>query len=126
MSLLRVLTTVCSAVAVFWFAPDVSAVAVPGKKAARAGGKNGGGTNPALRSLRKFDSNQDGQLDSTEKDALRSAFKSGDAALKTFDTNGDGDLDENEVAALTLKSTGKDGKPKKQKSGKNPAASKQS
>jgi hypothetical protein len=86
---------------------------------AKKGGKKGTETSQASRgALLRFDENKDGDLDSTEKEALRSAFKSGNQDLKGFDTNGDGDLDENEMAAVSLKPAGKDGKKKKKKKNK--------
>jgi hypothetical protein len=122
MRFLRGLFLVCSFAAVFCTGPDAWAVAKKEKKAGKAGQKNAEAPNPALRSLRKFDANKDGELDSTEKEALRAAFKSGDADLKTLDTNGDGELDENEMAALSVKPMRKDGKPAKGKGVKKPAA----
>lgn len=85
------------------------------KKTAR--GKNEGARTDrsAVQAVKAFDKDRDGQLDGEEKEALRSAFKSGDKNLSSLDTNRDGDLDENEMAAVSIQKSAK-GKKKKKKS----------
>ena len=71
-----------------------------------------GGFNPADM-LKQFDKDGDGQLDDTEREAMRAAMTarfgaggpggarlSREEALKRFDKNGDGELDETERAAM--------------------------
>ena len=48
----------------------------------------------------RFDTNGNGVLDDSEKDAIRKAFAAGDPDLKKYDANNDGKLDDNEIAAI--------------------------
>ena len=48
----------------------------------------------------EFDKNHNGVLDDDEKEAIKAAFKDGNAAVKKYDFNGDGKLDDGEIAAI--------------------------
>jgi len=103
--------TVASLIIGIGFLLTSNALAEDEKKGER--GKKG---DMKAKILEKFDTNKDGQLDETEKAALKKAMaerrangegkgksKKGDMRKKImekFDTNGDGQLDETEKAAL--------------------------
>lgn len=65
-----------------------------------AGKKNKAVAAPATPSvMSKYDKNNNGVLDDTEKEAVRAALAT-DPALKAFDRNSDDKLDDAELAAL--------------------------
>lgn len=86
-----------------------------GARGARDGSRRQGGFDPA-EMLRQFDKNGDGELDESERDAMRSAMAarfggpggpggggprlSREEMLKRFDADGDGELNDTERAAM--------------------------
>ena len=56
----------------------------------------------------RFDKDENGELDASEKAALQEAFAAGDTTIRLLDTNNNGKLEESEIAAIKL-----DGKEKK-------------
>jgi hypothetical protein len=57
--------------------------------------------NKPKRILRQYDTNGNGSIDGTEKDALKKAFDADKTGpLKQFDLNADGKLDDSEIATI--------------------------
>ena len=72
---------------------------------AMADGFRGGGAGGRAEILQKFDTNKDGQLDASEKAAMKQAWEAKRAERKAemlakFDTNKNGTIDESEKAAM--------------------------
>jgi hypothetical protein len=59
----------------------------------------------------KYDTNANGVLEDSEKDAVKKAFDT-DSGLKKYDTNGDSKLEDNEVSAIKPADSGKKKKKK--------------
>ncbi|MBI4028212.1 MAG: EF-hand domain-containing protein [Verrucomicrobia bacterium] len=73
--------------------------------------------NPAI--LKKYDTNQDGQLDENERVLMKNDMDAAkarqwDRTLKQYDANGNGKLDEDELAALEKDEAAKKAKAKAQ------------
>jgi len=73
----------------------VLALAAPSAHAKK--GNKGGSSQPDV--FARYDTNGNGVLDDSEKEAIKKAFAT-DPDLKKFDTNGDGKLDDTELAAI--------------------------
>lgn len=73
----------------------VLALATP----AQAGKKNKGGSTAGPDVFARYDTNGNGVLDDSEKEAIKKAFAT-DPDLKKYDTDGDGKLSDNELAAI--------------------------
>jgi hypothetical protein len=61
----------------------------------------------------KFDVNQNGIFEDTEKAEIKKAFDAGETALKALDTNNDGKLDDAELAVVKAPTPPVKGKKKK-------------
>jgi hypothetical protein len=61
----------------------------------------------------KFDVNQNGLFEDTEKAEIKKAFDAGETALKALDTNNDGKLDDAELAVVKAPTPPVKGKKKK-------------
>jgi hypothetical protein len=56
---------------------------------------------PKAKLFAKYDTNKNGVIDGSEKEALRKDFEADkEGALKRFDTNKNGKLDDDEIAAI--------------------------
>jgi hypothetical protein len=78
--------------------------------------KKGPETSSGTYGCAKFDANQNGVFEDSEKEEIRKAFEAGETALKALDTNNDGKLDEAELAVVKAPAPAPAAKAKKKKS----------
>ena len=91
-------TKSCLLPAVFFAASTL----VPHVSAGDPAAKSGKAEKKELREkVKAFDTDNNKELDSTEREALRKAFAI-DPSLKPLDANGDGKLDDGEITAFNL------------------------
>ena len=93
----------------FTFPVSASAAAQKGERAGKRAEQR-----EMRQTLKRFDTDKNGQIDGTERDALRKWF----ADFKALDKNSDGTLDDTEIDALKIHNASKAGKGTKGKARK--------
>ncbi len=88
----------------------VLGLAIPSVQAAKSAKRSK--KNQTTDVFSKYDTNKNGVLDDSEKEAIKKAVET-DWSLKAYDTNGDGKLSDDEIAAIKPQAAkGKKGKRK--------------